>query len=137
MTHVSGGGRAVRELRVAITVPDFQAAIAYFRDQLGIAERQVDWQNAGRLALLDVGHATIEIIDEVQAGYVDEVEVGRRVSGPIQLAVHVPDTAATTELIRAGGGHVLHGPATMPWGSVNARVVGPAGIQLTIWSEPG
>src|SRR5947207_2828952 len=86
--------RAVSELRVAITVPDFDASVRFLRDVLGIAERRIDWKNKGRLALLDVAHATIEIIDETQAAYIDEMEVGRRVSGPIRLALHVADNTA-------------------------------------------
>jgi len=132
-SRVNGG---VRELRVAITVADVDAALRFFRDELGIAERRIDWQNMGRLALLDVDHATLEIIDEVQAAYIDEVEVGRRVAGRIRLGFHVDDTTATTARIRAIGGDILGDPSTMPWGSLNARVIGPGGIQLTIWSEP-
>jgi len=128
--------RAVSELRVAITVPDFDASVRFLRDVLGIAERRIDWKNKGRLALLDVAHATIEIIDETQAAYIDEMEVGRRVSGPIRLALHVADSTATAERVRAAGGAILGEPSTMPWGSVNARLVGPARVQLTIWSEP-
>lgn len=136
MPEDSSVNRGVRELRVAITVADVDAAVRFFRDELGIAERRIDWENRGRLALLDVDHATIEIIDEVQAAYIDEVEVGRRVAGPIRLAVHVGDTAATTDRIRAAGWILVGDPSTMPWGSVNARAIGPGGIQLTIWSEP-
>ena len=72
---------APTEFRVVLTVPDFDRALAFYRDALGL-EQVADWSaENGRVVLLEAGRATLELFDESQAAYVDEVEAGRRVSG--------------------------------------------------------
>jgi catechol 2,3-dioxygenase-like lactoylglutathione lyase family enzyme len=57
----------VTELRVALTVPDFDEALAFYRDALGL-EQIADWSSdAGRVVVLDGGRATLELLDEAQA----------------------------------------------------------------------
>src|SRR3712207_7897855 len=52
--------------------------------------RSEEWDEPhGRGAILAVGQTTIEMIDGPQAEYIDEVEVGERVSGPVRLALGV------------------------------------------------
>jgi predicted enzyme related to lactoylglutathione lyase len=63
------------------------------------------------------------------------VEVGRRVAGHIRIAFEVPDAAATTDALEAAGAHVLAPPIITPWDSLNARLEGPAGLQLTLFTE--
>ena len=77
-----GAGVAeVTELRVALTVPDFERALAFYRDALGL-EQLADWSSeSGRVVLLDAGRATLELLDEAQAETVDRIEAGARVSG--------------------------------------------------------
>lgn len=57
----------VTELRVAMTVSDFETAIAFYRDALGLSQL-ADWSSDdGRVVLLEAGRATLEILDEAQA----------------------------------------------------------------------
>src|SRR5687767_12461026 len=61
----------VTELRVALTVDDFDAALALYRDALGLHE-VADWTSeSGRVVVLSAGRATLELFDEAQAAYVD------------------------------------------------------------------
>jgi catechol 2,3-dioxygenase-like lactoylglutathione lyase family enzyme len=54
------------ELRVVLTVPDFDEAVAFYRDALGF-EQLADWSGEdGRVILLDAGRSTIELFDERQ-----------------------------------------------------------------------
>ncbi len=46
------------------------------------------------MLLLDAGRATLELFDEAQAAMVDDLEVGRRVSGKVRFALQVPDADA-------------------------------------------
>src|SRR3954469_5726439 len=64
------------ELRVSITVADFERLRAFYRDRVGLTETQ-SWEFHGRGVVFDVGRATLELIDEEHAAFVDEVEVGR------------------------------------------------------------
>src|SRR5438094_711716 len=75
------GVRGGMELRVALTVPDFDRAVAFYRDTLGL-EQLADWSGEdGRVILLAAGSAALELFDEQQAESVDRIEAGRRVSG--------------------------------------------------------
>lgn len=124
----------VTELRIALTVDDFDAAVALYRDALGLAQLE-DWSSdRGRVLLLDAGRATLELFDAAQAAMVDDVEVGRRVSGPVRFALRVADADDTAAaLVRAGASEVAPAAVT-PWGDRNARVAAPDGMQLTLFS---
>src|SRR6516164_7897832 len=68
----------VTELRVALTVEDFDQALAFYRDVLGL-EQLADWSSGtGRVVALDAGRATLELFDRAQAESVDAIEAGRR-----------------------------------------------------------
>ena len=126
----------VQELRITLTVDDFDAAVRLYRDALGLPE-VADWSSEqGRVLLLDAGRATLELFDESQAAMVDDLEVGRRVSGKVRFALQVPDAdASAAALVAAGAAPVAPGVDT-PWGDRNARVAAPDGMQLTLFT-PG
>jgi lactoylglutathione lyase len=128
--------RPVHELRVAVTAPDHEAAVAFYRDVVGMPQL-ADWTSSdGKVVVLDGGRATLEIIDEAQAGFVDRVEVGRRVAGPIRLALEVDDAASLAERMRTNGAVLLgKGPVDTPWGDRNVRMSTPADLQLTLFSK--
>ncbi|HZC75381.1 MAG TPA: VOC family protein [Gaiellaceae bacterium] len=124
------------ELRVVLTVPDFEEALAFYRDALGL-EQLADWSGEdGRVILLDAGHATIELFDERQAESVDRIEAGRRVSGQVRLAVETGDLEAVQERLVAAGAQAEAAPVVPPWGGRNVRLRAPDGMQLTLFSEP-
>ena len=66
--------------------------------------------------MLEMGHATLELFDEGYAEYIDDLEAGRRVSGPIRFALQVPDLHAALERLLAHGATVVHPPVMTPWG---------------------
>ena len=124
----------VTELRVALTVADFDEALTFYRDAVGL-EQLADWSSEeGRVALLDAGHATLELFDDRQAATVDAIEAGRRVSGKVRLALEVADSEETARLLVAAGAEQVAPPVTTPWGDRNARVRAPDGMQLTLFT---
>ena len=124
------------ELRIALTVPDFDQAVAFYRDTLGL-EQLADWSGEdGRVILLEAGSATLELFDERQAESVDRIEAGRRVSGPVRFAISVDDLDATADRLVAAGAEAMAPPVEPPWGGRNARLRTPDGMQLTLFSEP-
>jgi methylmalonyl-CoA/ethylmalonyl-CoA epimerase len=124
----------VKELRVVLTVDDFEAALAFYRDALGL-EQLEDWSGEnGRVVLLGAGRGTLELFDERQAESVDELEVGRRVAGPVRLAFRVDDSAETADRLAAAGGEVIAGPVETPWRDLNVRLTSPDGTQLTLFA---
>ena len=127
---------SVRELRLVVTAPDYDEALRFYRDVLGLRLLAEFESPGGHVVLLDAGRATLELTDEVNAAYVDEVEVGRRVAGPIRVAFRVDETIAATAAAAAGGARVIAPPTRAPWGGLNARLEAPAGLQLTLFEEP-
>ncbi len=129
---------SVRELRLVVTADDYDAALAFYRDVVGMPERGAFASpDGGRVAILEAGRATLEITDRPNAAYIDRVEVGRRVAGHIRVAFEVDDAEAATERLAAAGAEVLAPPTRTPWDSLNARLEGPAGLQLTLFQELG
>jgi lactoylglutathione lyase len=127
----------VRELRVALTVDDYQEALRFYRDALGlpVVEEWDDPEGAG--AVLDAGRATLEVLSTSQAELVDRVEVGERVAGPVRLALEVDDSAATADSLAAAGAELIAGPVVTPWSHRNVRLRAPDGMQLTLFTIVG
>jgi methylmalonyl-CoA/ethylmalonyl-CoA epimerase len=126
----------VKELRVVLTVPDFDQAVAFYRDALGLAQ-VADWSSdEGRVVLLDAGdvRTTLELFDEPQADLIDRIEAGRRVSGVVRLALEVENSEETAGQLVAAGAEQVAPPVSTPWGDRNARLRTPDGMQLTLFS---
>jgi catechol 2,3-dioxygenase-like lactoylglutathione lyase family enzyme len=127
----------VKELRIALTVENYEEALAFYRDALGLKLLE-EWNTEGANgALLEAGRATLEIFDEGQAAMVDEIEVGRRVSGTVRFAVEVDDAATVAEELQRACAQHVGSPVEPPWGGVNARVQAPDGMQLTLFTPAG
>ncbi|MGD2100956.1 MAG: VOC family protein [Acidimicrobiia bacterium] len=125
----------VTELRVALTVQDFDEAVVFYRDALGLRQLE-DWSSdSGRVILLEGGRATLELLDEAQAAAVDEIEAGARVSGTVRIALEVGDSEMTSRRLVAAGAEEVAQPVLTPWGDRNARVEAPDGLQLTLFSS--
>jgi lactoylglutathione lyase len=125
----------ITELRVAVTVAEFDEALAFYRDALGLRQL-ADWSSeAGRVVVLDAGRATLELLDDEQATTVDRIEAGNRVSGTVRLALEVADSDAMASRLVAAGAEEMAPAVTTPWGDRNARVRTPDGMQLTLFTS--
>lgn len=127
----------VRELRLVVTADDYDEALRFYRDVLGLPERESYESADGRVTILEAGRATLEIADPPQAEFIDRVEVGARVAGHIRVAFEVDDAERTTRELAAAGAGVIAEPTRTPWNSLNARLSAPAGLQLTLFTELG
>lgn len=133
LTETGGSDGGIRELRVALTVEDFDGAMALYRDGLGLPVAQ-KWEGPdGRGIVLSAGPATIELLDRPQADFVDRIEVGERVSGPARLAIEVRDIEASAAALEQRGARSAAGPVKTPWGDFNRRLQTPDGLQLTLF----
>lgn len=123
----------ILELRVALTVRDFERSAKFYCEGLGLEPAAI-WNNDGGQALmLDMRHAALEVFDERQAEVVDQLEVGRRVSGQVRFALQVPDLQAAMERLLAHGATLVHPPVLTPWGDHNVRLQDPDGMQITLF----
>jgi predicted enzyme related to lactoylglutathione lyase len=136
MNDTNPSPQQVHELRLVVTADDYDAAVAFYRDVLGMpvsAEYLSDDQ--GRVVILEAGAATLEIGDQPHADYVDEVEVGRAVAGHVRVALRVADATVATDAAAEAGAEVVAAPTRTPWQSLNARLEAPAGLQLTLFQD--
>lgn len=132
---------AVRQLRLVVSVPegaDYDEVLAFYRDVLGMPEQEAyEAEGGARVVILDAGRATLELSNAAQVRYIDRVETDGAVSAPLRIALEVEDArAATAAAVDAGAGLVA-APRVTPWRSRNARLDGPAGLQLTLFEELG
>src|SRR5260221_3312454 len=124
----------VRELRVALTVEDFEQAAAVYRDGLRLPVVKEWSAPEGRGLILGAGRGTIELLDRADAEHTDAVEAGARVAGPVRLALEVPDVAQAAASLAAHGARALRDPVHTTWGNYTQRVQAPDGMQLSLYT---
>jgi catechol 2,3-dioxygenase-like lactoylglutathione lyase family enzyme len=127
----------VRQLRLVVEAEDYDAAVAFYRDVLGLPEEAEIVTGDARVAILDAGRATLEIANPAQKRYIDEVEVGRDVAPRLRVAFEVDDGPAVTAHLVAAGATEVAPPTRTPWNSLNSRLEAPAGLQITVFQELG
>ena len=67
-------------------------------------------------------------MNEPQAEAIDRIEVGRRIAGPVRIALKVDDSEATAERLVQAGAKQLAEPVTTPWHDRNVRVSASDGM---------
>ena len=142
MTNPGETTPRVAQLRLIVEMDDYEQALVFYRDVLGLPEREVfEGDDGARVAILSVPSATLEIANRAQVRMIDRVEVGRPVSRPstlsIRVAFEVADAVTATDRLEAGGAEVLAPPTETPWRSLNARLEAPGGLQITAFQELG
>ena len=126
----------VRQLRLVVHAEDYDEALRFYRDVLGMPAQESYAGDGGALvAILDAGRATLELSNTAQVAMIDEVEVGRRVAPHFRVALEVDDAQEATTSAVAGGAELIAPPTETPWRSLNARLDAPAGVQLTLFQE--
>jgi len=126
----------VRQLRLVVEATDFEAAVAFYRDALGLpVELDLEGDAGEHVLILEAGRATLELSNPAQVAMIDEVEVGRRVAPRLRLAFEVDDAARATDALVAAGADLVAAPTVTPWQSLNARLEAPAGLQITLFQE--
>src|SRR4029079_18342950 len=111
-----------------LTGDDFDAALAFYRDTLGLEVRDMWVAEGSRGVLLEAGRATVELFDEGQAAMVEQNEGGRRVAGTVRIAFEVDDSRTTSDELIEAGAELLGGPVETPWHDVNVRLCAPRGM---------
>lgn len=135
----------VAQLRLVLEASDLDAAVAFYRDALGLAERDsFDGPGGARVVILDIPSATLELANPAQLEFIDAVEVGRAAAHPfpgrLRVAFEVAEADAVpeaTERLERAGADVVAAPVETPWRSLNARLEGPDGLALTLFAELG
>jgi predicted enzyme related to lactoylglutathione lyase len=126
----------VLQLRLVVEAEDFEEAVAFYRDALGMEEEFfIESEGDALVMALKAGRATLEIVNPAQRRLIDHLEVGTEVSRSIRVGFEVADTASTTERLVGAGAALLAVPTETPWRSLNSRLEAPAGLQITLFEE--
>ncbi|MRG61782.1 VOC family protein [Agromyces sp. CFH 90414] len=127
---------SVAQLRVVVEAADFDEAVAFYRDALGLPE-SVAYAEGGddRVSILEVGRATLEIASPGHRREINRIEAGGRESPRIRLAFEVTDATGATRRLEAAGATVVAEPVETPWRSLNARLEAPADLTITLFEE--
>lgn len=135
INDTSSHGR-VRQLRLVVEAEDFDEAVRFYRDVLGLPEQAAfEADGDARVVILDAGRATLELANTAQKQMIDNVEAGGHHSDRIRVAFEVDDTAGITDQLISAGAELLAEPTATPWKSLNSRMSAPAGLQVTLFEE--
>ena len=127
----------VFQLRLVVEAPDYENAVRFYRDVLGLPEEvSFEGEDGERGIVLDAGRATLELHNPAQRRMVDELETDGQASGHIRVAFEVADAAGTTRRLTDAGALLVAEPRVTPWQSINSRMIAPAGLLVTLFQEP-
>lgn len=136
MTTGNSEQPTVRQLRLVVEAEDYDAAVAFYRDVLGMTEEAAFQGDGGaRVTILDAGRATLELSNPAQVRLIDSVEAEGRPSARLRVALEVDDAEGATRRLVEAGATLIAEPRETPWRSLNSRLDGPAGLQLTLFQE--
>ena len=128
--------QAPKQLRLVVEVDDIDAALAFYRDALGLPELAAfEGEGDARVAILEAGRATLELANPAQKRMIDRVEAGGQPSPRIRVAFEVEDAEGVTRRLEGAGARLVSAPVETPWRSLNSRLDAPADLQLTIFQE--
>lgn len=126
----------VRQLRLVVETEDFEAALHFYRDVLGLSEQAAfEGEDDAKVVILNAGVATLELSNPAQVRLIDRVEAEGKPSARLRVAFEVDDTAARTDDLVAAGAELIASPRETPWRSLNSRLHAPADLQITLFQE--
>ncbi len=124
----------VKELRIILTVDNLDEMIKYYTETVGLKVSKEWHEDAGNGIILEAGKASLELIDKSHASRIDQIEVGKRVAGPVRLALNIGENnieKASSEFL-AGGATKMADIKQAPWSQV-MRLEDPSGMQITLF----
>ena len=138
VTTQPSSSNPVVQLRLVVEAHDFDEAVSFYRDVLGLPEEAAfEGSGSERVVILQAGRATLELANPAQHRMIDDVEVGSHVAPKFRVAFEVADSVDATSHLVAAGATLVAPPVETPWRSLNARLDAPAGLHITLFQELG
>lgn len=141
-TAASGRPR-ISELRLVIEAHDWNAAVEFYRDALGLPLREGYANDESAQIVLEAGSASIELVHpELPSARAERdapTELDSPPSARLRLVVRSDDARETSTALEAVGAEVVESPHLTTIGTVKARVLGPDRMPITVFqplSEP-
>ncbi|MCC6614936.1 MAG: SDR family NAD(P)-dependent oxidoreductase [Anaerolineae bacterium] len=120
----------VNWLNLVLMVNDYAKAMNFMQEGLGLQIAE-EWHEVGNGAMLEVGRATIEILDTQHVAEVDRVEVGKLKGDRVRLALGVGDLDFASERVQQAGAAAENVKVDTPWGHRNQRLAMPPDLPIT------
>jgi len=137
MTDNPASEPAVLQLRLVVEAADYDAAVRFYRDELGLAEEDAfEGEGGARGIILHAGRATLELNNSAQKAAIDQVEADGTPSQRIRVAFEVTDAAGKTRELLQAGATLIADPIITPWQSLNSRLNAPD-LEVTLFQELG
>jgi methylmalonyl-CoA/ethylmalonyl-CoA epimerase len=123
----------VKELRIILTVDNLDEIIQFYRNVAGLHTSK-EWRvETGNGIILEAGRASLELVDRKHAANIDDIEVGKKVAGPVRLALNIGENIeGASKSFIAGGAVALADIKQAPWSKVQ-RLQDPSGMQFTLF----
>ncbi len=135
MTNDASRNRAVLQLRLVVEAADYDAAVRFYRDELGLTEEEAfEGEGGARGIILDAGRATLELNNSAQKAAIDAVEANGTPSARIRVAFEVTDAEGKTRQLTDAGATLIAEPQITPWQSLNSRLNAPD-LEITLFEE--
>lgn len=128
---------APKQLRLIIETDDFDEALRFYRDVLGMPEQPAfATEGEDRVSILHAGIATVELATPTHVRAIDAIEKAPTSEGPrLRIALEVQDTEKTVRAVAASGAEQLSPVVHTPFQTLNARFLAPGGSQVTFFQE--
>ena len=106
------GSKAASIDHLGIAVRSVDAALAFYRDQLGLTVtlRATVPQQQVNVAMLSTGESRIELLESTSPDSTIAKFIEKRGEGLHHICLKVPDLTAAVEKLKAGGSRVLNEP---------------------------
>ncbi len=127
----------VSELRLVIEANDWDAAVEFYRDALGLSLREGYANDESAQIILEAGTASIELVHPDLPSARADGDVPTELDSPpsprLRLVIRSDDARETAAALVAVGAEVVEDPHLTTIGTVKARVVGPDQMPITVF----
>ncbi|BDI21322.1 VOC family protein [Herbiconiux sp. L3-i23] len=120
----------VSQLRVVIEAPDWEAAVRFYRDTLGLEQLQGYRNKKGAQLVLDVGRATIEL---VHPDLDDDGALSDPPAPKLRLVFQSEDARSTIATLEAAGAERVDIPEPTADHAISARMLAPDKMPISVF----
>lgn len=126
----------IKELRLTLTGTHLEKLIGFYRDEMGLKPLEAWHSETGCGIILEVGKATLELVDEAQALSTDRLEAGASAgSTPVRFSFRVSEPGEVAYgLLR--GEAILAAPPVQSSRGEAVRLQAPDGPAFSLFSAP-
>jgi len=132
-----GSGRLTQLQRVAVVVRDQGAALAWYRDVLGLTVRVHETESGYVELALGKGAAALSLVaPRAEWGEPYRTEAEARIGIRTGIAFETDSVAALAARLEHARARVTQPPEVQPWGGVTLRFADPDGNEFLAFEKP-